>query len=191
MDDMQEIEGTVGNSSTIHIISSSISCDNQLKSTIINNLKRGIRYNYYFPRNKDIKITRDAKFKELIRQFNENMQLWCSDSDITDDMILQQVNCHWFPEEYMQMSLNFYDYQKLAQGGKPTIVVKFPAMNDDVIRDYPLFFFIDSECSMNDSFCKVFSFISNRSLECHVKKNAENGRIEVVLDSNSRKNRAR
>ena len=190
MDDMRIIEGNVGNNSSIHIISSSISCDDDLKTTIIYNLKRGVRYNYYFPRNAGIKVTKDAKFKELIRQFNTNLAVWCTDPDISADTILQQVNCHWFSEEYMQMSLTFYDYQKLAQGGKPTIAVKFPATNDDVIRDFPLFFFVDSECSMNDSFCKAFSSISNRSQECKFQKNPESGLVEIILESPARKKRS-
>lgn len=180
--DMKTIESQVEDKSAIHIISSSIFCDNELGSTIMNNLKRGVKYYYYFPRNKQVDISRDTKFKELVSQFNDNIELWKSDALITNETIQQQISCCWFPEEYMQMSITFYDYQRFAVGSKPTIVVKFPAVSDDVILDYPLFFYINRGCSINDSFCKVLDFISNSSKEGCFREIPSSKKIEMHFD---------
>lgn len=182
LDDMKIIESQVDDKSTIYIISSSISCDNELKNTIIENLKRGVKYHYYFPRNKDIDITKDTRFKELISRFNENLNLWKSDASITNDIIKNQVFCSWFSEEYMQMSMSFYNFQRSAIGHKPTIAVKFPVLSDDVIHNYPLFFYINSESSINDSFCKVLSFISNSAEDGFFSKVSGNAKLEVHFE---------
>lgn len=179
LSDMKNIESQVEDRSAIHIISSSLSCDNELKSTIMNNLKRGVKYYYYFPRNKQIGISRDTKFKELVSQFNDNIELWKSDPLITNEIIRKQIFCCWFPEEYMQMSITFYDYQKSAVGSKPAIVVKFPAVSDDVVSDYPLFFYINSGGSINDSFCKVLDFISSSSTEGCYQETPSSKKIEM------------
>ena len=182
LDDMNIIESKVEDKSTIYIISSSIACDDELKNTIINNLKRGVKYNYYFPRDEGLDISRDVKFMGLLNKFNENLELWKSDSAITDRIIQEQIACYWFSEEYMQMSMTFYDYQRVASGSKPTIVVKLPAINDDIARAYPLFFYIDSESNINELFCKALASISNKSSKGLFCNNPNSRRLEIAFE---------
>lgn len=177
LEDMKIIESRVENKSKIHIISSSISCDDDLKNTIINNLKRGVFYFYYFPKTEN----KDINFEELLNQFNNNLRVWQESSGITEDIIRTQIHCYCFPEEYMQMSMTFYDFQKSATGKNPTAIVKFPAVSEDIANEYPLFFYISSKSNLNLAFCRSLTLISSKSKECKLIK--KNKRFEFVLNN--------
>lgn len=187
LNDMKIIGSQVENKSAVHIISSSISCDDELENTIIENLKRGVCYHYYFPRDKGIKLQQDAKFKELINQFNKNLQSWQSDPAVTDAIIQKQITCYWFPEEYMQMSITFYNFQKSVLGGHPAIIVKFPSISADIIHDYPLFFYIDGKNSISDSFCNVLNFISKVSSTSYFKRKSNGGNLEIHFSTDKKR----
>lgn len=176
LEDMKVIESRVENKSKIHIISSSISCDDDLKNTIIQNLKRGVFYYYYFPKAEN----RDINFDELLNQFNNNLRLWQENSGITEEVIRNQIHCYWFPDEYMQMSMTFYDFQKSATGRNPTAIVKFPAVNEDIVNEYPLFFYISNKSNLNIAFCRSLALISKKSKECKLKK--KNKRLEFFIE---------
>lgn len=176
LEDMKVIESRVEDGSKIHIISSSISCDDDLKNTIIQNLKRGVFYFYYFPKTEN----RDINFEELLNQFNNNLRVWQESSGITEDVIRNQVHCYWFPAEYMQMSMTFYDFQRSVTGKNPTAIVKFPAVSEEILNEYPLFFYISNKSNLNIAFCRSLTLISKKSKECKLKK--KNKKLEFFIE---------
>ena len=105
---------------------------------------------------------------------------WQKSSGITEDVIRSQVHCYWFPAEYMQMSMTFYDFQRSATGKNPTAIVKFPAVSEEIVNEYPLFFYISSKSNLNIPFCKSLTLISKKSKECKLKK--KNKRLEFLIE---------
>lgn len=167
MSDMKVIENNVDDESEIHIISSSVSCDDELKDSIIANLKRGVQYNYYIPASSE----KDISFKSTLSNITKNIQSWYKDDAIDFDMISNQVHVYRFPKEYMQMSMTFYDYQRrtTSDDTTPKIIVKFPSVSPDISNRYPLFFYVENEPSLINPLSDVLNNIYEISSECALK----------------------
>lgn len=152
LNDISIIEASVHKNSTIEIVSSSLNCDKKLQNIIIQNLKNGVKYNYYLS-SKDM--------ESLLNRFKKNIDEW--KKAVGEKVIYNQVKCYTFPYEIMQMTLMIYESNKYVEDAvsKPSIVVKFPYIDESVLEHYPLFFYINNTPALSDLFYEKFTAIKN------------------------------
>lgn len=152
LDDISIIEASVKENSTIDIVSSSLNCDKKLQDIIVKNLKNGVKYNYYLS-------SKDTE--SLLNVFKKNIDEW--KTHVSEEIIYNQVKCYTFPYDIMQMTLMIYESNKYAEdsASKPSIVVKFPYVDESVLEHYPLFFYINNTPALSDLFYEKFTTIKN------------------------------
>ncbi len=152
LDDISKIEANVHKNSTIEIVTSSLNCDKKLQDIIIKNLKNGVKYNYYLS-------SKDTE--SLLNKFKGNVDIW--KEAVGEKIIINQVKCYTFPYDIMQMTLMIYESNKYVEedASKPSIVVKFPYIDETVLEHYPLFFYIDNTPALSDLFYEKFTTIKN------------------------------
>ena len=187
IDDMKVIESNVDEKASIIVVSSSVSCDEELQPIIKGNLANGVHYKYYFPRNSGTFPGYEETFCALLDQFNKNLVEWQKDSCIGYDTIKKQVTCAWFPEEYMQMSFTAYNFQRVGIEGKsPEIIVKFPALDTNVSDEYPLFYYVNKENGINRKMCESLNYIAHAAKPLSVFK-LETGEAQFEYQSSQQK----
>lgn len=157
MKDLKQLEQTVEANGTIDVISHNVTDNKELKNIIINNLKKGIHYNYY--------LYREAGLDELKRQFVENVTAWTQ--EVGKDTVRKQVRCWTVPPECVQMVIIIYNAHNLESESKykTGVVVKLPKINGNVKKDYPLFFYITDHEDLLKHFKKNLDYLKQNGTE--------------------------
>lgn len=183
IDDMKVIESNVEEKASIIVVSSSVSCDEELQPIIKSNLINGVQYKYYFPRNSGTFPGYEETFCALLNQFNRNLVEWQKDDKINYQTVKKQITCAWFPEEYMQMSFTAYNFQRVGIEGKsPEIIVKFPALDSNVSDEYPLFYYVNKENGINKKMCDSINYIAHAAKPLSIFK-LETGEAQFEYQS--------
>lgn len=157
MKDLKWLEQTVEENGTIDVISQNVTDNKELKEIIIENLKKGIHYNYY--------LYREAGIDELKQQFSENVEAW--KREVGEDVLKKQVKCWTVPPECVQMVIIIYNAHNLERDSeyKTGVVVKLPKVTENVKRDFPLFFYITDHRDLLVHFKKSLDYLKRNSTE--------------------------
>lgn len=155
MKDLKWLEQNVEENGRISVISQNVTDNEELNNIIINNLKKGIKYNYY--------LYREAGIEELKEDFSKNLKKW--EENVGRETVENQVKCWIVPPEFVQMVIIIYNAQNLEKPDaeyKAGVVVKLPA---EVKKDFPLFFYVTGHRDLLIHFKKILEYLRQNSEE--------------------------
>ncbi len=131
-EDLVRIERSVRERSEIWVLTSSLVLENEeLKETLQENFKKGIKYKYLIP----------CEDKRLQNRMMELASEWKRSSGLSVQQAKEQIQCFLVPEYLVYMTVIIYD----AYGEPPTVLVKFPTSQLYEKAKYPLVYKVDSK----------------------------------------------
>lgn len=129
-EDLIKIEAGVRDNSDIWVLTSALKFEeDELSTTIIENLKRGIKYTYLIPKQDGL----------LEKKMLDLGNFWRETCNLTAEQAKNQIRCLLVPEHYAYMTVVAYD----PYGAEPEVLVKFPLSDVFKRANYPLIYRIE------------------------------------------------